>query len=320
MPLKESRIGTAVLPRLMGCMLRQRQRALLCPKIGPLDDRLIAITGATSGIGLETARHLIAAGAWVLFLVRNERKAQSALEALGEPRRVTVVPLDLSDLSTIPPAVSRVQALGRPIDTLIENAGVSPHHYAQTQQGYESAFGTNVLGHFALRQALLKSGALQPTARVVIVTGDIYITASDCTADYRYRTMIGGSFAYSRSKLGNAWIANALHRRYPSLSVTLVHPGVVNSGLMMGDSLIERLLKKPLLPTALGAQTSLYCATQSVKNGGYYHNTFGLAHLSPDDPALDERKQDALWQACEQMAAPYLQAIGSATRAGSEAG
>ncbi|MEM9533542.1 MAG: SDR family NAD(P)-dependent oxidoreductase [Pseudomonadota bacterium] len=308
MTLKETQVGTSVVPRVMGCVLNQRRKALICPDIGRRDDLVIAITGATNGIGLETARELARAGAQVLFLVRNEAKARELLLDWQNPGNVSVVSVDLGDLTTVAPAIEAIKSVlkGRRIDTLIENAGVSPRKYEQTAQGYELAFGTNVLGHFALRKMLIDEAILTPSARIVVLTGDIYITASDCTHDFTYKTLIGGSKAYSRSKLGNIWIARVLQHKYPELTVALVHPGVVASGLMMGDKPWERLMKKPLLPTRMGAQTSLYCATQPIVKGGYYHNTRGRVHLAANDPAMDGGKAQALWSICEKLAAPFL--------------
>ncbi|MEM7283523.1 MAG: SDR family NAD(P)-dependent oxidoreductase [Pseudomonadota bacterium] len=308
MSIRETVVGTSIVPRLMGCFVNQKKKALTCPDLGDLGHRVIAITGPTNGIGLETARPLIDAGARMLLIARNEAKARALLSSWGNPANACVVVADLSDLKTLSPAVEQINSVlqGQPIDTLIENAGVSPHKYEQTVQGHEMAFGTNVLGHFALRKMLMDEEMLARSARVVVVTGDIYITATDCTPNFKYKTMIGASSAYSRSKLGNAWIAKVLQDRYPKLTVTLVHPGVVDSGLMMGDKPIERLFKKALLPTPRGAQTTLYCATQPVVSGGYYHNTRGLVHLADEDPALDKEKATALWDACERMASPFL--------------
>ncbi|MEM9621903.1 MAG: hypothetical protein AAF993_09665, partial [Pseudomonadota bacterium] len=152
---------------------------------------------------------------------------------------------------------------------------------------------------------LLNDGLLETSARVVIVTGDIYITTSDCTRDFSYKTIIGATKAYSRSKLGNIWIGQALQERYPEMIVTLVHPGVVNSGLMMGDSPVEQVMKKILLPTPLGAQTSLFCVTQTVVPGGYYHNTRGLVHLQSSDPAMNRKRQSELWEECQAITNSY---------------
>lgn len=308
MDLNETTVGTAALPRMLGCFIGQSARALRCPPHPDLAGRIVAITGATNGIGLETARGLLERGATVVMLARNAAKAERVLEDFGADADAFAVPLDLGDLSTLPGALEEIRRRldGRQIDVLIENAGVSPQRFENTAQGHEIAFGTNVLGHFALRAGLLRQALLSPSARVVIVTGDIYITESDCTSNFRYRGRLGGVRAYSRSKLGNFWIGRELQRRHPELTVTLVHPGVVASNLMVGPGVLERLSKHLLLSAVGGAQTSLICATQAVLSGGYYHNTRGLTQLSPGDPALNDTRAEALWRECEALAAPFL--------------
>ena len=91
-------------------------------------------------------------------------------------------------------------AASRAVDVLVENAGVWPQRYAETREGHEIAFGVNVLAHFALRRALAAAGLLG-AARVVMLTGDIYILQSACTPDYRWAGRLGGMRAYCRSKL-----------------------------------------------------------------------------------------------------------------------
>jgi NAD(P)-dependent dehydrogenase (short-subunit alcohol dehydrogenase family) len=196
-------------------------------------------------------------------------------------------------------------ARGRVVDVLVENAGLWPRRYAETRQGHEIAFGVNVLAHFALRRELAAAGVLG-RSRVVIVTGDIYVLASTCTPDFRWRGALGGMRAYCRSKLGNLWIAAELARRSPALEVRAVHPGVVatNLGLAAGGSgsWLKRLL---LLPPALGAEAPLLCATQpGLESGGYWHNVHGRMRLAPGDPAANSAAAAKLWETCEELSTP----------------
>lgn len=293
--------------RTASCWLHQRSRGLVCPDTPRLDGKVALVTGATGGIGAATARGLLARGAALLATCRNPARGEAFLASLGDAAgRVTLVPLRLDDLHTVPACVAAIAGRlgGRQIEILVENAGIWPQRYATTAQGHEIAFGTNVLGHFALRRALLQAGLLAADARVVIVTGDIYALQEDCTPDYRYRGLLGGMYAYCRSKLGNLWIAGELQRRHPGLTVTAAHPGVVTSELFgsstglfgWGKSLV-------MLDPASGAQTSLYCATQpGLVKGGYYHSTRGLMRLRESDPALRRERATALWAACEALA------------------
>jgi NAD(P)-dependent dehydrogenase (short-subunit alcohol dehydrogenase family) len=162
----------------------------------------------------------------------------------------------------------------------------------------------NVLAHFVLRRELLAAGAL-PAARVVVLTGDIYILASDCTPDRRWSGPLGGMLAYCRSKLGNLWIANELAKRVPRLEVAVVHPGVVATGLggELGTiaSWFERRL---MISPELGAQMPLFCAlAPGLESGGYWHNVHGRMRLAPDDPACDVVRAAQLWETCDALAA-----------------
>ena len=168
--------------------------------------------------------------------------------------------MDLSDLSSVRDG-SRALAdrLGdRRVDVIVCNAGVWPQRYNTSPQGHEIAFATNVLGHHLLLR-YAADRMLVDTARVVILTGDIYVLARSCTPDYRYRTPLGGMLAYCRSKLGNHWLAAELQRKRSSLEVVVVHPGVVASNLGgSGGSFGEALRRRVMIDTNRGAQTSVY--------------------------------------------------------------
>jgi NAD(P)-dependent dehydrogenase (short-subunit alcohol dehydrogenase family) len=200
-------------------------------------------------------------------------------------------------------AIARAAA-GRPLSVLVENAGIWPQRYAETRQGFEIAFGVNVLAHFALRRALTGAGLLR-SARVVMLTGDIYIFQSECTPDSRWSGPLGGMLAYCRSKLGNLWIGAELARRAPALEVAVVHPGVVATNLG-GDAgaLGKRVKRLIMIPPELGAQTPLYCATQpGLESGGYWHNAHGRMRLAANDPARDVASAARLFDFCEETLA-----------------
>jgi NAD(P)-dependent dehydrogenase (short-subunit alcohol dehydrogenase family) len=284
------------LRRSLASVWRQRARSLRCPESARLDGRLALVTGGNAGIGLETSRGLAKRGAEVI--VASRREAQ-----LGE--RARWLPLDLADLASVRAAVDRLasESAGRPLDVLVQNAGLWPERHAVSPQGHELAFATNVLGHFALLRALELRGLL-PAARVVAVTGDIYAGARACTADFAYRGRVGGADAYRRAKLGNLWLARELARRRPALRVIAVHPGVVATNLVRG---FDALKRRFLLDCEAGAQASLVAATHpEIESGSYLHNTGGLVRLPPSDPALDAAGAAALWDVCEAAAQPYL--------------
>jgi NAD(P)-dependent dehydrogenase (short-subunit alcohol dehydrogenase family) len=308
--LRESDLPARPLPRLLGASFRQAARTPRCPDSPRLDGRLAVVTGATGGIGREIARGLARRGASLVLPCRSpakgERVAGLLRPELAPGASLALVAMDLEDLASVRRGAEEILrcAAGRSVDVLVENAGVWPLRYAETRQGFEIAFGVNVLAHHALRRALLAAGALA-AARVVVLTGDIYVLASECTPDRRWSGALGGMLAYCRSKLGNHWIASELARRVPALEVAVVHPGVVATGLAGELGAFAGWLRRRILLTPeQGAQMPLFCATQpDLASGGYWHNVHGRVRLAPADPARDAAAAARLWETCEALAA-----------------
>ncbi|MGC6535172.1 MAG: SDR family NAD(P)-dependent oxidoreductase [Parvibaculales bacterium] len=294
--------------RMRTSMLGQQKHVQSCPDLPLLTDRVAVITGATSCIGKETARGLLTRGAEVIALCRNTDKAEvvrAEFVADGlNGEKFHIIEADMGVLSSLPTALAAIKSLlqDRQIDMLIENAGVWLRHYAETADGLEQSFATNVLGHFALRRGLLE-GMLAPHARVIAVTGDIYVMADQCTPQFRWRGAVGGMKAYNRSKLGVFWLARELQRRESQLNVFIVHPGVVASNLAMPSrGLVGWLRRKMMISCRDGAQTPLICATQdNLSHGSYYHNVHGEVELANNDPAMNDRAAAQLWADCEHL-------------------
>jgi NAD(P)-dependent dehydrogenase (short-subunit alcohol dehydrogenase family) len=290
-------------------MIGQGAKSLHCPEEPRLDGRIALVTGATGGIGAEIVRGLVRRGAEVILPCRSEARGRATLESLraefGAASRAHLAGLDLEDLTTIAAAMCEIAdaCSGRTIDLLVENAGIWPTRYRQSAQGHEIAFAVNVLAHFALRKRLMDAGLL-PAARVIVLTGDIYVMASECTADYRWKGPWGGTLAYCRSKLGNIWIAAELARRHPELEVFVVHPGVIATNLGGDAGAFGNAIKRQvMISPQQGAQTALLCATQDgLQRGGYYHNTQGVVRLPPTDPGANRAAAEALWSICENLA------------------
>ena len=299
----------SALRRMLAASFGQARRTPRCPDTPRLDGKLAVVTGATGGIGLEIARGLARRGASLILPCRSAAKGERVAAALRSEAapgaQIALVDMDLEDLASVRRAAESIAraAAGRPIALLVENAGVWPQQYAETRQGFEIAFGVNVLAHFVLRRALAAAGLLG-AARVVMLTGDIYILQAECTPHYRWSGPLGGMRAYCRSKLGNLWIGAELARRSPALEVAVVHPGVVATDLG-GDAgaLGNRMKRLIMIPPALGAQTPLFCATQpGLESGGYWHNAHGRMRLAPGDPARDAEAAGKLWETCEALA------------------
>ncbi|HEX5064862.1 MAG TPA: SDR family NAD(P)-dependent oxidoreductase [Myxococcota bacterium] len=305
--VREHAASPRPLLRMLSATFGQARRTPRCPDTPRLDGRLALVTGATGGIGFEIARGLARRGAELILPCRNPARGEALLERLRADgaARARLVAMDLEDLDSVRAGARAIAPLcaGRRIELLVENAGIWPSRYARTRQGHEIAFGVNVLAHFALRQDLAAMGVLAPRARVVVLTGDIYILESSCSPDSTWSGRAGGMRAYCRSKLGNLWIAAELLRRQPQREVYVVHPGVVatNLGGKVG-AFGERMKSLVMIPPELGAQMPLVCATQpGLENGAYYHNALGRMRLSPRDPASDARAAAALWGTCDAL-------------------
>lgn len=293
--------------RMARCMWRQSSRSATCPQLPRLDGLVALVTGGSRGIGLETTRGLALRGAEVVSASRDEASGMRVAEAIRAELGVPVhfAPLDLGDLLSIRQTLDYLRRLlaGRSLSVVVANAGMWPTRHTCSAQGHELAFATNVLGHHALLRGALELDLVADGARVVVVTGDLYIMSSNCSSDYSYRGRLGGQRAYCRSKLGNLWYARELARRHPKMRVHAVHPGVIDSELGGRSAGIVGAIKRALmLSPEQGAQTSLFCATQpDLESGTYYHNVLGRVLLRPDDPASDDIKSAALWDLVEEL-------------------
>ncbi|MFM1811455.1 MAG: hypothetical protein RLZZ336_393, partial [Cyanobacteriota bacterium] len=185
--------------------------------------RIALVTGANSGLGLESARALLAKGATVVLACRSLAKAAQARQELltGSTAtavcadRLDVLELDLADLQSVACAADQVAARHSRLDGLLNNAGVMAPPRTLTRQGFELQFGVNHLGHFALTQRLLPLLLASASPRVVQVTsGAQYfgqLDFEDLQGERRYDRWK----AYGQSKLANVVLAQELQRRYP---------------------------------------------------------------------------------------------------------
>ncbi|NDH34566.1 MAG: SDR family NAD(P)-dependent oxidoreductase, partial [Betaproteobacteria bacterium] len=273
--------GVAVSERLFTAMRGQASKTPICPETPYLDGRRTLVTGGNAGIGYWIAQGLSMRGASVMISARREAQLRNATESIGKETRnlVEYTPLDLADLRSVSEAAVKITRAAKedPFDIVVLNAGIWPKKYARSAQGHEIAFAVNVLGHHALLKRLLARGMIATDARIVVLTGDIYVMARECTPDFKYSGAYGGMLAYCRSKLGNLWFAAEFAKRHPLLEVVVVHPGVVASGLVSGEhGILSTLNRGFLLSPKMGAQTPLVAATQpGLGRAIYLHNTAG---------------------------------------------
>lgn len=295
--------------------------------------RRALITGANSGIGYHAALELARKGAHVLLASRDQAKGEAALarlqhEAPGSSTELVL--LDLASLAKIHAFADAQLAQGKPLDLLINNAGVyAPPQRLQTEDGFELQFGTNVLGHFALTAQLLPlMQQVSGIPRIVTIASIAHkhgkLGFDDIMAQHSY-SPIG---TYSQSKLADLMLALELDRRLravgsPILSVA-AHPGLANTNIFKkGEySAFGRAMRKASGPViaalfnsdAQGAIPTLYAATApDAVSGGYYGpqgfaeargGNVGPAKIAPQ--AKDEAAAKRLWELCEELTALKL--------------
>lgn len=246
--------------------------------------RVVVITGANSGIGLEAAKVLSAKGAHVIMACRNVDKGEAAQRQVGGSSEVRR--LDLADLASVD---AFAEGLEGGVDVLVDNGGVMAPPLQRTVDGFESQLGTNVMGHAALTARLLP----RLTDRVVWLSSAMHqfghIDLADLNWEHRrYRRWP----AYGQSKLADLMLAFELQRRLTIAGSTVrsvaAHPGYSSTNLQrnMGGRLIaplQNLVARAglLIQTAeAGAWPTLYAATVPDLVGGSYVGPSGPGELT----------------------------------------
>ncbi|HET9254713.1 MAG TPA: oxidoreductase [Pseudonocardiaceae bacterium] len=287
--------------------------------------RTVLITGANSGLGLQTATVLARRGATVLMACRDQHRGQAALEevrATSGGSDTRLVPLDLADLSSVRKAADEVRAItGDQLNVLVNNAGVMATPPGRTADGFEPQIGTNHLGHAALTWLL--APALVPGARVVTVSSLAHRGAGFDIDDLCFeRRRYDPGAAYNASKLANLLFTFELHRRAGRTGRNLValaaHPGITYTNMPL--TAVRRRLPGPLAllagrgfklivqGVASGALPQLYAATAAdVRGGEYFGPTrFGETRgapgrVMPSRAACDERIARLLWERTAEL-------------------
>lgn len=288
--------------------------------IGDLTGRRAVVTGANTGLGLETARGLAAKGATVVLAVRNLDKGEAARAAItaGLPDAdVTVQALDLASLGSIRAASSDLHDRFDAIDLLINNAGVMFTPKSTTKDGFELQLGVNHLGHFALTGLLLDLMLAVDGSRIVTVSSAAHKFKS--TFDLANLAGTDGynrTAAYGRSKIANLLFTYELQRRLAAADAPTIalaaHPGGSNTELARNTPAVMRAagaLFRPFMQSAaMGALPTLRAATDLAGAGGQYYGPDGIGELrghpvlvESTDRSHDEELQRGLWIASETL-------------------
>jgi NAD(P)-dependent dehydrogenase (short-subunit alcohol dehydrogenase family) len=283
--------------------------------------RVAVVTGANSGLGLIDALELARAGARVVMACRKVDKGEEAARRIRGSvpgADVSVVALDLAGLASVRAFAERIRGEHDRLDLLINNAGIMAAPRRLTKDGFESQFGTNHLGHFALTGLLLIRLLASDAPRVVTESSGAHrigrINFADLQGEHRYVRWL----AYGQSKLANLMFAFELQRRATEAGTALkslaAHPGYSRTNLQFAappvyERAVMAVSNLVLAQSAeMGALPTLYAATVPDLPGGSFVGPDGFAEqrgypqiVSAAGRAYDEDAWRRLWEASEEL-------------------
>lgn len=238
----------------------------------------ILITGANSGLGFDTAKVLYGKGADVIIACRTVSKGEEAIReiesSVSSKGSLSLMVLDLASIESIRSFLSAFKEKYDFLDILINNAGIMALPFSRTEDGFESQFGTNHLGHFALTGPLIPLLNKSKDPRVVVLSSLAnrlgHIKFNNLNSEKFYYRWI----AYCQSKLANILFAQELQRKMSEakrdIKVVSVHPGFSSTNLqryMPGHKIINALFSQS---SEMGCLPSLFAATSNGIKGGEY--------------------------------------------------
>jgi NAD(P)-dependent dehydrogenase (short-subunit alcohol dehydrogenase family) len=286
-----------------------------------MDGKTVLITGGNAGLGLETAVALAAMGASVVITSRSADKGEAARKEIIDrsgSAHVEVMELDLASFTSIRACAEAFLASHPRLDVLVNNAGLILSERTETEEGFETTFGVNHLGHFLLTDLLLDRIKASAPARIVNVASEAHKFAIDGLKwdDLQTEGFFWSYRVYGRSKLANIYFTRSLAKRLDGTGVTVnaVHPGTVATQFARdGDTSavtnFTTWVARPFSRTAEeGARTQVWAASAPELEGvtGEYlmNNRIRTKTLSPvarrDEPA------ERLWTVSEELVASTL--------------
>ena len=244
---------------------------------GNMQGKVCLITGATSGIGLESARALARAGATVVLSGRDKGRGEAALAEVRRTvpdAKVDLLLADLTSLASVRQLARDFQARYSRLNVLLNNAGLMHDRRKVTPDGFEATFATNHLSHFLLTHLLLDLLESSGPSRVVNVSSEAHRVGSlDFLDDPQAERGYSGMKVYGNSKLANILFTRGLSKRLQGTKVTAnsLHPGVVRTGFGLNSEGFFKHLVKLAAPFMLsaegGARTSVFLASSPEVEG-----------------------------------------------------
>jgi NAD(P)-dependent dehydrogenase (short-subunit alcohol dehydrogenase family) len=280
-----------------------------------LREKVVVISGGTSGIGQAAAQELAARGARIVLIARDRERAATTLDRLRASRpgpghaggEHSVHFADLSRLSEMKRVAGEIAAAEHHIDVLINNAGGAFARRRTTEDGLETTFAVNHMAYFVVTLGLLDRLRASAPARIVSTASMTYSGASIDFDDLHSAKSYSGATAYARSKLANVLFTRELARRLAGMGVTAncYHPGFVATRLGHQDGGISKIWgisTSGALSPAEGAKTLIYLASapEVAMISGEYFNRSRLERLSRN--ALDDAAARRLWEESARIA------------------
>ncbi|KAF4519072.1 hypothetical protein B566_EDAN001664 [Ephemera danica] len=261
---------------LVGCV-RNYMGGTDCPTPAHIEGKVVVITGASSGIGFETANELARRGANLVFGCRNIVTGESAANIIRQEVpdvKITVLPLDLCSFASIRQFAKSLDDHDiSTVDVLINNAGVALHPETRTEDGHEVHFQANYLGHFLLTHLLLPR-MREHGGRIINVSASAHHAGTVCLENLDLKGSFSARAAFSQSKLALVMMATEMASRLEDSGVTVnaLHPGLVRGTQHLRYSPLSgsMVLRVPTLPwlwllaktAKQGAQTTIFLAVE----------------------------------------------------------
>ena len=275
-----------------------------------MEGKICIVTGANSGIGLETSRALAESGATVVMVCRNPQKGEAALKDIKQStgnKNLHLYVVDLESQQEIRAFAEAVHQEFSKVDVLVNNAGAFIPNRYETVDGYESTFATNHLAYFLLTHLLLDLLTAAGNARIVNVSSGAHTGGALDFNDLQLKKGYSGYKAYANSKLANILFTKALAKRLDAsrITVNVLHPGVVATNIgNRGRSVFSiffNLLKPFFMSSARGAKTSVYLATSPEVEGvtGKYFER--CKEITPSAAAQDVALAQRLYEMSASM-------------------
>ncbi|KAI0436187.1 short chain dehydrogenase [Xylaria telfairii] len=287
---------------------------------GALTDKVFIVTGASSGIGIETGRALAATGAKVFLAVRDLEKGKEACQSFLEPGRVELLELDVSKLGSVRIAAATFLQKSSQLNVLICNAGVMCIPTREvSEDGFEMQLSVNYLGHFLLfwllKDTLAESSTPQFQSRLVNVSSSGHHASEILWDDFNLEGSYDHLKAYGQSKLAQIYHANYVERNYGSKGIHAfsLMPGTIITNLAryLPQEFVEHVRKDPDVEKRMkspgqGAATTILAAVgkEFEGKGGKYMEDCAVASTEPFVPNLrgttsytyDEAKENRTWE------------------------